>query len=166
MDSDPALTNTFIELSNMPSSISLCNLNNLERFVIDIYRKKGALCQSDINDMRVKSFFKSADPNLRSIVLSRKALIEHTKRSTLQAGWMWKECEGEVILQDPRDWGWVLTQDASVRYSPLWQDSFSDIHEVIMVCSCKGGRCTSCKCGKKKISCLHYCNCQRKCLNP
>ena len=35
----------------------------------------------------------------------------------------------------------------------------SDIHDIIMVCSCKENKCISYKCGKNKISCLQYCNC-------
>ena len=41
----------------------------------------------------MKEFFKSASHNLRNLIISRKGLIEHTKRACLQAGWLWRECE-------------------------------------------------------------------------
>ena len=88
-----------------------------------IYYPKSCMSLGDINNARVKSFFNSIDPNLRTTIISRKGLFEHIKRSALQAGWMWKECEKEIIQEDPRNWGWVLMQEPLVRYYPLRQES-------------------------------------------
>ena len=162
MASDPPITNTFIELSNMPIAINADHQHILELYLMAVYLPKSYKSFSDINDARIKSFFHSTDPKLRSTIISRKGLYEHIKRSALQAGWLWKECEKEVEPQDPALWGWVMSQD---RYYPLWQDSFVELQSSIMICSCKEGKCLNCKCAKNKIKCLEYCCCQRRCFN-
>ena len=100
----------------MPNSISKDHLKALEQYLFTIYHPKDSSSISDINEARLKLFFRSTDPNLRPTVFSRKGLLEHTERSTLQAGWLWKKCQHEVIQPYPTNWDWV--QESFLRYYP------------------------------------------------
>ena len=98
------LTQTFIQLSNL----QLCRSHIYDRQSYqNIYLMKvyfGQRCNYvDINEARINSFFNTADPNLRTCIMSRSALWEHAKRSALQAGWLWRECVENVIVPDPRN---------------------------------------------------------------
>ena len=106
-------------------------------------------------------------PNLRSIIFSKLALLEHTKRSAIQAGWIWRECVQNVELPDPTSWGWKKICNPLPRFYPLWQSENEHmvIENAIVTCSCESGKCTNCKCAKIKEKCLEFCNCQRKCSN-
>ena len=160
------LNSTFIELSNSPTSVSKENLKILEEFMLFVYFGKDHK-YTDINDARCTSFFKSPDPKLKETILSRDALFEHVKRSTYQAGWLWKECLVNVILPDPRLWGWKTNTGSHITYIPQWETNTATVklETIISICSCKTNRCTACKCGTASKKCLIYCNCQRKCKN-
>ena len=73
---------------------------------------------SDINDVRIQSVFKSADPDLRTTILSHNGLVEHIKRSCFQAGWVWKAAEQNVDVPYPAFYGWVKSSENAVKYIP------------------------------------------------
>ena len=89
------LTNLFKNLSDMPSEINDTQIDILESFLIKVYQQNA---RSDVclDTFRMNQFSKSSTFNPRLLILSRKGLIEHTKRASLQAGWIWKECEINV----------------------------------------------------------------------
>ena len=70
----------------------------------------------DINEARINSFFKTADLNLRTCIMSR--LWEHAKRSALQAGWLRRECVENVIVPDPSLWGWRNNEAHHLTFIP------------------------------------------------
>ena len=161
------LTRTFNELGDTPTTVSKENLAMLEEFLLFVYFGNDHK-YTDINDARCSSFFKSPDPKLKETVLSRDALFEHSKRSSYQAGWLWKECLVNVILPDPELWGWKINIASRLKYIPRWETdatSTTDIETVISICSCKTNRCINCKCGTSHKKCLAYCKCQRMCKN-
>ena len=121
----------------------------------------------DINEARVNSFFKSVEPNLRSIIMSKSAFLEHIKRSAIQVGWVWRECLRNLELLNPTFWGWKMISIPLPRFYPLWriENEHGDVVNTIVTCSCKSGKCVNCKCAKFKEKCLVFCNCQRKCSN-
>ena len=92
---------------------------------------------TDINGARLNSFFKSVDPNLRSIILSESALLQHTKRSAFQAGWVWRDCLHNLKLPSPTTWGWKMTSDLLLRFYPLWRrkNYHSVVEDTIVTCS-------------------------------
>ena len=161
-----ALTQTFIQLSNTPEFVNEENINLLEEIMLYLYFGKDH-GYSSINDARCKSFFRSPDPNLRETILSKEALLEHIKRSTYQAGWMWRECERNIVLPDPALWGWKTFSEQFSRYFPRWQEneSVTNIFEVLATCGCKTSICKNCKCRSMGEKCLDFCKCKRKCKN-
>ena len=90
-----------------------------------------------MDEARLNYFFKSPDPKLRLLILSQKALLQHTLRSALTAGWIWIGCTTNIINPDPTRWGWIQSSESSVRYYPNWQDGGFDINNVVVVCGCK-----------------------------
>ena len=98
---DDTLTDIFIELGNFPLCVTDGLIDTLEKYVIKVYYGQNSN-YADINEARVISFFKPADPNLRSSIMSRSALREHAKRSATQAGWLWRDCVRNVHIPDPR----------------------------------------------------------------
>ena len=69
------------------------------------FQNAGSFC--NINDARVKSFFKSPNSSLRSTILLRKGLVEHIKNSCFHTAWILKEYQQNANLPDPRLWGWT-----------------------------------------------------------
>ena len=111
-----------------------------------------------MDEAHLNYFFKSPDPKLRLLILSQKALFQHTLRSALTAGWIWIGCTTNIIIPDPTRWGWIQSSESSVRYYPNWQDGGFDINNVVVVCGCKSN-----KCSQKHLQCIEFCGCQRKC---
>ena len=88
--------------------------------------------------------------------------MEHTKRATLQAGWIWKECEFNVPNQCPANLVWCRNViDGS--FLSKWEydvdgDIILDINDVIATCTCGPGHCGSCECSNE-MKCLQFRNC-------
>ena len=103
---DNTLTEVFQALSNKPLEITPDQFTTLEKYIIKVYNSN-VIADICLNRFRMNEFLKSACPNLRNLIMSRKGLIEHTKRACLQAGWLWRECEANISKQCPTDWGWI-----------------------------------------------------------
>ena len=114
----PDLTDIFIELSNTPSEINEQHMKMLEIFRLKVYNIDPSY--TDIDEARLNYFFKSPDPKLRLLILSQKALFQHTLRSALTDGWIWIGCTTNIIIPDPTRWGWIRSSESSVRYYPNW----------------------------------------------
>ena len=75
----------------------------LEYFVKKLYATSAT---ASLARERASLFEQSTDNDLRNIPMSRHGLIiQHTKRSCLQAGYLWRECFENVVLLDPSSWG-------------------------------------------------------------
>ena len=159
------LTNLFKTLSEMPSEVTDTHIKKLGSFLMKVYDIK-AKCDVTIDIFRMNQFCKSTTFNPRNLIISKKGLLQHTKRACLQAGWIWKECEANVQAPCPTNWGWIRdSNDGS--FLPKWQvdmDIF-DINAIITTCTCGPGRCETCKCSKKDMKCIQFCNCLRNCKN-
>ena len=128
------------------------------------YRTKNNLESIDLERMR--HFPRLPNPKLRNIPFSRLGLIEHTKRTCFQAGWVWVECKGNVTLPDVKQWGRQKGTEQSLI--PTWQlsdQNLIDINDVIFTCTCQISRCKNCKCVRMGVTCLPFCRCQRNCDN-
>ena len=109
----------------------------------------------------MKHFFKNPDPKLRMLIISSDGLINHIKRSALQAGWLWKQCQHNVVHPCPTEWGCIRGNN---MFIPRWCDKHEILDNVILTCTCQEkGKCRNCKCGKRELQCIEYCNCSRKC---
>ena len=122
-----------------------------------------------------QAFFKSrwidhliSTPNIdiRMLVPSPSGILQHIKRASLQAGYLWKLCEFEVNIPNPIEWGWKSHQDSS--FIPRWQDEIiqDNLKSVIAICSCQKGGCKNCSCKKSSMKCMIFCKWDKgKCKN-
>ena len=84
MREDPEVTSTIIELSNAPTKIREDQICKIENVLFSVYYPRQKYLS--IDDARLKSFSRSPAPDLRSVVISHSGVIQHIKRSALQAG--------------------------------------------------------------------------------
>lgn len=101
---------------------------------------------------------------MKDIALSRDALLEHIKRLVFGAGWLWKECFGNVVLPGPELRVWKTYFDLFTKYFPWCQQDYqTTIEDVVSTCRCKTRNCMNCRCGGLGKKCLNFCKCQWKC---
>ena len=144
----------------MPSIITESHVNIIERYLSSVYYPQEKF--TSLSDLRVKHYFKNPDPKLRTLIISRDGLLKHMKRSALQAGWLWKECEHNVVHPSPAEWGWKKENN---MFTPQWCDNHKTIDDALVTCGCQlKGKCQSCRCGKRKFPCIEFCNCSRNCI--
>ena len=161
-ESKKEYTRVFQELSDQPTTVSSDQLDSIEKFVVEVYYPNKKTVKLILK--RKEHFTRLADPNLRNIPVSRKGLLEHTRRACLQAGWLWREGKSNVAAQDPTNWGWTKSDG---KFVPKWHtlDEDTDVLKVIQVCNCKKALCKKCKCTTNNMACLPFCACQQKCPN-
>ena len=155
---DNILTNTFKLLSNMPTSISDSAVYTIAVYIQRVYFSKQRHAVP-LDKQRMLHFINTPDISLKLIPPSRSGLLQHIKRSTIHAGWLWKLCDTNIEVPDPENWGWIKKDDALL---PLWQEEETFvIQPVLKICSCKKGHCINCSCTKANLSCLQNCKCER-----
>ena len=160
------LTALFGKLSEAPPEITDIDFQLIKRFVLGLYKTKSA--SETLGSLRMKMFITSAVDDLKMLPPSEGALLMHTKRATLQAGYFWKESDSNIIvITNPELWGWSLRSTANTVLLPQWEAMASGItiSNFILTCSCRTKSCKSCKCAKAKLACIIFCNCMRECTN-
>ena len=100
------ITSVFVDLGNMPDNISKEQIDILEYYVKRLYSSNAKNENASLASERVSSFERSADNDLRKLPMPRPALVQHSKRSCYQAGFLWRECIANVTLPDSTLWGW------------------------------------------------------------
>ena len=113
----------------------------------------------------MREFEHSTHSNLRLLPPSKVGLIEHAKRAAYEAGWVVYQCEENLELPDPQEWGWQRSENG--QFAPQWQkivDPIDPIKVVTVTCMCVKAKCTNCACSKQVLDCLPFCKCQRTCL--
>ena len=158
-----SLTNVFQQLSDQPKSITPDMLDTIAKFIYHVYNPNQRQ-NSSFSQMRMQQLIKTPDVNMRLLVPSIVGILQHIKRSCIQAGWLWKLCEVNVEIPNPDEWGWRRQNDSFI---PVWQDDEPfDILSILKCCSCQKGTYSSCSCQKSEMNCLTYCKCERdKCNN-
>lgn len=116
------LNTVFIELSNMPSEVSPTQVEVIKKYLIEVCYPQEKI--TSLTELRLKYFFKSSDPKLRSLIISNDGLINHIKPSALQAGWLWKQCEHNVVCPDPTKWGWNRSDN---KCTAKWCNEYKNI---------------------------------------
>ena len=111
--------------SNQPEVIDNQHIDILENFVLHVYNPKRSILKT-LAEERVDQFLSLSNSNLRLLPFSRSGLIEHTKRSCIQAWWLWRQGIFNVKEQNPEKWGWLLNDG---KYVPRWQT----VHKVLEV---------------------------------
>ena len=94
----------------------------------------------------------------------KEALHEHIYCASYQVGYLWRECVEGRDIPDPEQWGWKT--DSRGDFQPLWTISQSSVavKNYTETCSCKTGKCKSCKCAHADVACLSMCGCVRGCI--
>ena len=160
------LTVIFQQLSNIPVDVNDAQLNVLDKFVMDVYYPKRKITNQSLSELRLENFLAIANMDLRLLPPSKKGLYQHTLRACIQGGWINRECQGNVLVQDPINRGWNKVNDVFI---PNWQNSNDieiDVTLVTTTCTCRTALCKKCKCVNKKMLCLPFCGCRGKCTRP
>lgn len=156
----PEVTETFLALSQPAPSVSEENMRHLERFVILLYDRSSD--STEVNQARKSLFAKGRQ--IDHIPPTKAALLEHAKRSTYQAGYVWgRSLEPMQNLPSPNDWGW--TRDANNQWTPFWTalpEAAKSCKELVK-CNCKKACRVPCKCVKSSLQCTELCKCGGTC---
>ena len=91
----------FQQLSNTPVDVNDAQLNVLDKFVMDVYYPKRKITNQSLSELRLENFLAIANMDLRLLPPSKKGLYQHTLRACIQGGWINRECQGNVLVQDP-----------------------------------------------------------------
>lgn len=152
----PEATTAFLALSCPSEEISSESMTLLERFVVILYDRT-CQCQG-VNEARKNLFSKKGKP-LESIPPTQSALLEHTKRASLQAGHCWGQAlKLQPKLPSPGDWGWTQTANG---WQPFWTaiPSITECCRELTRCGCKKNCTGRCSCFKAELSCTALCSC-------
>ena len=154
------MTELFTQLGKSPSDVTDNQMSLLERYILELYGSRA----SSLGSARLDRFNKSSDNDLRALPPSRDALRQHVLRACYQSGYLWRQSVEEVVLPDPKDWGWDL-DTVGAYYNPVWTTNQSSvsIKDFTKTCSCKTGKCKSCNCASAKLPCLSMCGCGKSC---
>ena len=130
----------------------------IEKYVCAAYDPHNRFHKDDVNRLRFLLFTKSSGNKQRKLPPTREALQLHSLRSAYAAGWIW----GVTLQTSDKipfavDWGWKYSKDN--RLAVGWCGAYDvNLNEYIFTCTCKGP-CSRCKCVKKEVPCLPFCNC-------
>ena len=94
-------TSVFNELGNQPVEITAAQLDKLEEFLRQLY----SITENSLGAHRLSKFQKSTDDDLRKLLPSKEAFLQHIKRSCYQSGYIWQEYLSILQLPDPKLWG-------------------------------------------------------------
>ncbi|KAK3728106.1 hypothetical protein QZH41_014263 [Actinostola sp. cb2023] len=157
----PAVTESFLELTERPTQISDECLARLERFVVVMYDRTST--KTSVNEAR-KQLFTQQGRAFNAIPPSRAALLQHAKRATYQAGYCWSQAlTPSPDLPCPDKWGWVFKEG----WQPFWTtlpDITASCRELVR-CRCKKGCRANCSCVKAALKCSALCSCSDNCNN-
>ena len=97
---------------------------------------------------------------------SRLGLKEHIRRAAYVAGWVGNQCKSDITLPNPEEYGWTIING---KFSPIWQQLIANIDTIdadilTLTCSCTTEKYNKLKCATKKLECITFCKCHRRCL--
>ena len=96
----PELTATLCHLMDKPETPSSNNIDVIESFVISLYSVTCTL--TDVNQARHQIFALEIVSHFRVSSPTKPALVEHVKRTTHQAGYVWgQSIIAELVLPSP-----------------------------------------------------------------
>jgi hypothetical protein len=122
------LTALFGKLSEAPPEITDIDFQLIKRFVLDLYKTKSA--SETLGSLRMKMFINSAVDDLKKLPPSEGAILMHTKRATLQAGYFWKESDSDIVIPNPELWGWSRST-ANTVLLPQWEAMASVLYPTL-----------------------------------
>ena len=111
----PELTTTLCHLIDKPETPSSDDIAVIESFLISLYSVYCTL--TDVNQARQQIFAQSSR-TFEYLLSTKAALVEHVKRTTHQAGYVWgQSIIAKQVLPSPSLWGWVKSETGWV---PFW----------------------------------------------
>ena len=148
------VSETFINLSQHPTSISDLDLHRLERFVVLMYDRSSAATNMD--EARLDLFARKQRP-YNSIPPTQASLREHAKRAAYQAGIIWGQATiPSPDTSSPTYWRWT-------KIGETWHTCWTTLPPIsascqeLTKCSCKTDQI--CKCLKSELPCTALCKC-------
>ena len=103
---------------------------------------------------RVKNCFQKKSRNLDNIPPTQAALVQHTKTTVLQGGYVWGQTLlKQAVIPSPSDYGWI--RDDDLEWLPYWTSlpQVKDTCSELIKCSCKSACRGRCKCSKANLTC-------------
>ena len=157
----PNLTALFGHLSQTPQEVTDDNMQEIEIFVLLLYSRTSPF--ATVNAAR-KQLFSYGNRRLENIPPSRAALLQHVKRASFQAGYIWGQAlTANPSLPSPSEWGWQKDKDGN--WTPLWTtlpEASKGCRELVK-CNCKKRCLGQCKCHKANLKYTQLCFCGRQC---
>ena len=149
-------TETFRSLSKPCDSLTEQAIDVVEEFVVIMYDRSSI--SRKVNETRLDLFARKQRP-YNNIPPSRAALVEHIKRSILQAGHKWGQslCKTQD-LPSPSSWGWTKNDGVWVPYWTSVAPIAASCQELVK-CGCRINCSGKCKCFKSGLSCSALCSC-------
>ena len=143
-----------------PETPSSDDIAVTESFVISLYSIYCTL--TDVNQARQQIFAQSSC-TFEYLPPTEAALVEHIKRTTYQAGYVWGQYViAEQVLPSPSLCGWVKSETGWVPFWTALPRAAKAIHELIF-CGCTTSCTGRCSCYKKGIVCTARCSCSGHC---
>ena len=144
----PELTTTLCHMMDKPETPSSDGIAVIESFVISLYSVSCTL--TDVNKARHQIFAQSSR-TFEYIPPTKAALLEHIKRTTHLAGYVWvQSIIAKQVLPSPNLWGWVKSETGWV---PFWT-ALPRVAKAVNI---------SCSCYKMGLVCTALCKCSGHC---
>ena len=149
-------TEVFHCLSSPCDNLTQSEIGVLEECAVIMYDQSSST--NKVNDASLDLFARKQHP-YNGIPPSRAALVEHIKRSVLQAGHTWGQslCKSPT-LPSPSRWGWE--KDSGV-WVPHWTSlaSIAALCQELLKCGCRISCSGNCKCFRSGLPCTALCGC-------
>ena len=149
-------TDVFRHLSAPLDSLTNEDIMIVEQFVVIMYDRSSST--NKVNEARLDLFARK-QRSYNAVPPSRAALIEHMKRSILQAGHNWGQalCRNQQ-LPSPSRWGWKRDNGVWIPYWTSLAPIAASCQELLK-CGCKVSCSGHCKYFRSGLSCTALCSC-------
>ena len=156
----PDLTTALCHLMQRPLTLSSEDIQVIESFVISLYSASCPL--TEVNQARQQIFARSSR-TFEYLPPTKAALIEHIKRVTYQAGYVWgQSLVAEQVLPSPSSWGWAESESGWVPFWTPLPPAAKALEELVS-CGCTKSCAGKCSCYKKGLVCAARCKCGGNC---
>ena len=150
------VTETFCKLSQPCDTLTVDDIDNIEEFVVIMYDRSSE--SKKVNETRFDLFARK-QRSYDSIPPTKAALVEHIKRSVLQAGHTWGQSLSKTQnLPSPSRWGWEKSTGVWLPYWSSLEPIAASCQELVK-CGCKVNCSGNCKCFRSCLPCTALCSC-------
>ena len=158
----PELTTTLCHLMDKPETPSSDGIAVIESFIISLYSVSCTL--TDVNQARQQIFAQSSRIfEYTYLPPTKAALVEHVKRTTHQAEYVWgQSIIAKQVLPSPSLWGWVKPEIGWVP-SRTALPRAAKVMNGLISCGCTTSCTGKCSRYNKGIVCTARCRCSRPC---